>query len=30
MWQDAPFFLLTLRYQGDTLIEAILDGKKIK
>ena len=30
LWQDAPFFLLTLRYQGDTLVEAILDGKKIK
>ena len=30
LWQDAPFFLLTLRYRGDKLIEAILDGKKIK
>lgn len=30
MWQDAPFFLLTLRYQGDTLAEAILNGKKIR
>lgn len=30
MWQDAPFFLLTLRYQGDTLTEAILNGKKIR
>ncbi|MBO5837190.1 MAG: 8-oxo-dGTP diphosphatase [Oscillospiraceae bacterium] len=30
LWQDAPFFLLTLRYQGDTLVEAILDGKKIR
>lgn len=30
MWQDAPFFLLTLRYSGDTLVEAILDGKKIR
>ena len=30
LWQDAPFFLLTLRYQGDTLVEAILDGNKIK
>ena len=28
--QDAPFFLLTLRYHGDTLVEAILDGKKIR
>ena len=30
LWQDAPFFLLTLRYTGDHLTEAILDGKKIK
>ena len=30
LWQDAPFFLLTLRYHGDKLTEAILDGKKIR
>ena len=30
LWQDAPFFLLTLRYDGDTLTEAVLDGKKIR
>ena len=30
IWQDAPFFLLTLRYDGDKLTEAILDGKKIR
>ena len=30
LWQDAPFFLLTLRYEGETLAEAILDGKKIR
>ena len=30
LWQDAPFFLLTLRYRGDKLVEAILDGKKIR
>ena len=30
LWRDAPFFLLTLRYRGDRLTEAILDGKKIK
>ena len=30
LWQNAPFFLLTLRYHGDELIEAILDGKKIR
>ena len=30
LWQDEPFFLLTLRYEGETLAEAILDGKKIR
>lgn len=30
LWQDAPFFLLKLRYDGDTLVEAVLDGKKLK
>ncbi len=30
LWQDAPFFLLPLRYSGDSLVEAILDGKKIR
>ena len=30
LWQNAPFFLLTLRYSGDKLVEAILDGKKIR
>ena len=30
LWQGAPFFLLTLRYDHDTLVEAILDGKKIR
>ena len=30
LWRDAPFFLLTLRYSGDKLVEAILDGKKIR
>jgi len=30
IWRDAPFFLLTLRYDGDTLVEAILNGKKIR
>ena len=29
LWQDAPFFLLKLRYRGDTLVEAVLDGKTI-
>ena len=30
LWQDAPFFLLTLRYSGDTLVEAVLDGHRIR
>ena len=30
LWNDAPFFLLTLRYSGDRLIEATLDGKRLK
>ena len=30
LWQDASFFLLTLRYQGDHLTEAVLDGKIIR
>ncbi len=30
LWQDAPFFLLTLRYDGERLVEAILNGDKIK
>ena len=30
LWQDAPFFLLKLRYEGDTLVEAVLNGEKIK
>ncbi|MBR0446011.1 MAG: 8-oxo-dGTP diphosphatase [Oscillospiraceae bacterium] len=29
LWEDAPFFLLTLRYKGDRLTEAILNGNKI-
>ena len=29
IFKDAPFFLLTLRYSGDKLQEAILDGQKI-
>ena len=29
LFTDAPFFLLTLRYHGDKLMEAILDGKKL-
>ena len=30
LWQDAPFFLLKLRYDGETLVEAVLNGKKIR
>ena len=30
LWPNAPFFLLTLRYQGDTLLEAVLNGEKIR
>lgn len=30
MWQDAPFFLLKLRYEGNHLAEAVLNGKKIR
>ena len=30
LWQEAPFFLLTLRYCGDKLVEAILNGEKIR
>ena len=30
LWQDAPFFLLTLRYKNDALQEAVLNGIKIR
>ncbi|MCD7860230.1 MAG: 8-oxo-dGTP diphosphatase [Firmicutes bacterium] len=30
LWRDAPFFLLKLRYDRDRLVEAVLDGKKIR
>lgn len=30
LWQDVPFFLLTLRYCGDKLTEAVLNGEKIR
>ena len=30
LWQDEPFFLLTLRYHGDTLVGAVLNGQKIR
>lgn len=28
--ENAPFFSLKLRYEGDTLMEAVLDGKTIR
>ena len=30
LWRDAPFFLLTMRYDRGRLMEAVLDGKKIR
>ena len=30
LWQDAPFFLLKLRYEGDRLAEAVLNGRKVR
>ena len=30
LWQGAPFFLLKLRYQGSSLVEAVLNGEKIR
>ena len=30
LWQDAPFFLLKLRYRGDCLVEAVLNGETIR
>ena len=30
LWQDAPFFLLKLRYEGERLAEAVLNGVKIR
>ena len=30
LWQDAPFFLLKLRYREGKLLEAILNGKRIR
>ena len=29
LWQDAPFFLLKLRYEGEHLKEAVLNGKSL-
>ena len=30
LWEDAPFFLLKLRYVGNTLVEAVLDGRPMR
>ena len=30
LWQDAPFFLLKLRYEGEHLAEAALNGKPLE
>ena len=30
IWQDAPFFLLKLRYREGKLLEAVLNGKRIR
>ena len=30
LWQDAPCFLLNLRYVHDKLVEAVLNGKRIR
>ena len=30
LWQNAPFFLLKLRYDHDKLVEAVLNGKRIR
>ena len=30
LWQDAPFFLLKLRYNADKLVEAVLNGQRIR
>ena len=29
LWEDAPYFELTLQYDGDKLMRAILDGKEL-
>ena len=29
LWKDAPFFLLKLRYDGEKLVEAVLNGSPI-
>ena len=30
LWRDAPFFLLKLRYRDEKLVEAVLNGRRIR
>ena len=30
LWQNAPFFLLTLQYSGERLVKAVLNGKTLE
>ena len=30
LWKNAPFFLLKLRYEGEKLVEAVLNGERIR
>lgn len=30
LWEDAPFFLLKLRYEGNVLAEAVLNGRPLQ
>lgn len=30
LWKNAPFFLLKLRYEGEKLTEAVLNGERIR
>lgn len=30
LWEDAPFFLLKLRYDNERLVEAVLNGQKVE
>ena len=30
LWEDAPFFLLKLRYDGSALVEAVLNGNTLE
>ena len=30
LFEDRPFFSLKLRYRGDALVEAVLDGEELE